>query len=505
MQRFIGAIDQGTTSTRFMIFDSNCRIVGEERKEHKQIFPRPGWVEHDPIEIWRNTQHVIRGALSRAGIKGSELAAIGVTNQRETTVVWNKNTGEPYHNAVVWQCTRTQEICQNLIGQYGREAFEAKTGLPVASYFSGPKIRWLLDNVPKAGHGAREGDALFGTMETWVIWWLTGGPKGGVHITDVTNASRTMLVDLDTLEWDETILQTLNIPRSMLPRIVPSSDRTIWGATVKDGPLDHPVPVCGALGDQQAALVGQSCFERGEAKNTYGTGCFFLLNTGSVRVRSRHGLITTVAYRIDSHDPVYCLEGSVAMAGALVQWLRDNLEMIANAPEIESLARTVEDNGGVYIVPAFSGLFAPYWRADARGVIAGLTRFVNKGHIARAVLEASAFQTRDIVESMRRDSGVDLQTLKVDGGMVHNDLLMQFQADMLNVPVIRAGIAETTSLGAAYAAGLAVGFWPDLGILRRNWVLGKTWLPAMTQEMRENKYGEWKKAVERTFNWVERP
>jgi glycerol kinase len=502
MKKFIGAVDQGTTSTRFMLFDWNGRIVGSDQKEHRQIFPKPGWVEQDPIEIWNNTQLVIQGALSRAGIEGSAVAAIGLANQRETTVVWDKKTGKPYHNAVVWQCTRTDEICRNLAEQYGQEAFQAKTGLPVATYFSGPKLRWILDNVPKAKRAAQKGDALFGTIETWLIWWLTGGPEGGVHITDVTNASRTMLMDLDTLEWDETILRALNIPRPMLPGIVPSSDRKLWGTTLKGGPLAHPVPICGALGDQQAALVGQSCFEPGEAKNTYGTGCFLLLNTGKVRVRSHHGLITTVGYRIDSQDPVYCLEGSIAVAGALVQWLRDNLGLIAKASDIEALAGTVEDNGGAYFVPAFSGLFAPYWRADARGVIAGLTRFVNRGHIARAVLEAGAFQTRDIVESMNRDSGVELQSLKVDGGMVFNDLLMQFQADMLNVPVIRPGIAETTALGAAYAAGLAVGFWPDLESLRRNWTVGKTWLPAMEQEERERKYGEWKKAVERTFDWV---
>jgi glycerol kinase len=456
------------------------------------------------MEIWSNTQHVIRAALARAGIRGSELAAIGVTNQRETTVVWDKNTGQPYFNAIVWQCTRTDEICRDLVTHYGQEAFEAKTGLPVATYFSGPKLRWILDNVPEAARAAQKGDALFGTVDSWLIWRLTGGPKGGVHVTDVTNASRTMLMDLESLEWEESLLRVLNIPAPMLPTIVPSSDKTIWGYTSKDGPLEHPVPVCAALGDQQAALVGQTCFEKGEAKNTYGTGCFLLMNTGSVRVRSRHGLITTLGYRFDSQDPVYCLEGSVAVAGALVQWLRDNLGIITKAPEVEELARTVEDNGGIYFVPAFSGLFAPYWRADARGVIAGLTRFVNKGHMARAVLEASAFQTKDIVESMNLDSGVALRSLKVDGGMVYNELLMQFQSDLLNVPVIRPKITETTALGAAYAAGLAVGFWPDLESLRRNWTMDRTWLPAMPQEERGNKYGEWKKAVERTFNWVDR-
>jgi glycerol kinase len=503
MAKFIGAVDQGTTSTRFILFNPKGEIVGSEQKEHSQIYPKPGWVEHDPLEIWSSTEHVIRTALARAGIKGSELAAIGVTNQRETTVVWDRHTGKPFCNAIVWQCTRTDEICRSLITQYGQEAFESKTGLPVATYFSGPKLRWILDNVPEAERAAKKGDALFGTVDTWLIWRLTGGTQGGVHVTDVTNASRTLLMDLDTLDWDENLLRALQIPRSMLPRIVPSSDRSVWGYTAKDGPLEHPVPVCAALGDQQAALVGQTCFEKGEAKNTYGTGCFLLMNTGTSRVRSRHGLITTVGYRIDSQAPVYCLEGSVAVAGALVQWLRDNLGIIARAPEIEDLARTVDDNGGIYFVPAFSGLFAPYWRGDARGVIAGLTRFVNKGHLARAVLEASAFQTKDLVESMNQDSGVALRSLKVDGGMVANELLMQFQADLLNVPVIRPKITETTALGAAYAAGLAVGFWPDLESLRRNWTMDKTWVPATPQEDRGKKYAEWKKAVERTFNWVD--
>ena len=503
MAKFIGALDQGTTSTRFILFDHKGEIVGSEQKEHRQIFPKSGWVEHDPMEIWDKTRQVIRAALEKTKVKGSELAALGVTNQRETTVVWDRNTGKPYGNAIVWQCTRTDDICRDLITQYGREAFESKTGLPVATYFSGPKLRWILDHVPEAARAGLKGDALFGTVDSWLIWWLTGGPKGGVHVTDVTNASRTMLMDLESLEWDGGILRALKIPRPMLPRIVPSSDKSIWGYTTKDGPLEHLVPVCAALGDQQAALVGQTCFEKGETKNTYGTGCFLLMNTGTSRVRSRHGLITTVGYRIDSQAPVYCLEGSVAVAGALVQWLRDNLGIIATAPEVEDLARTVEDNGGIYFVPAFSGLFAPYWRDDARGVIAGLTRFVNKGHLARAALEASAFQTKDIVESMNQDSGVALRSLKVDGGMVANELLMQFQSDLLDVPVIRPRITETTALGAAYAAGVAVGFWPDLESLRSNWAMDKTWMPAMPQADRRKKYGEWKKAVERTFNWVD--
>ena len=503
MAKYVGALDQGTTSDRFIIFDHHGKIVGWEQKEHKQIFPQPGWVEHNPEEIWKNTQDVIRGALFKTGIDGSDLVAVGITNQRETTVVWSKITGKPYMNAIVWQCTRTDEICKELSRDRGQSRFREKTGLPIATYFSGPKIKWILDNVAPARQGANKGEALFGTMETWIIWWLTGGPKGGSHVTDVTNASRTMLMDLQTLQWDEEILQILDIPPQILPRIVPSSDDNTWGTSLKDGPLEAAIPVCGALGDQQAALVGQSCFDLGEAKNTYGTGSFLLLNTGTSPIVSRQGLLTTLGYQINDQAPVYCLEGSIAITGALVQWLRDNLGLISSAPEIETLAQTVEDNGGAYFVPAFSGLFAPYWRSDARGVIVGLTRYVNKGHIARAALEASAYQTCDIVNAMNKDSGVELSKLKVDGGMVANEVLMQFQSDILNVPVIRPKVSETTALGAAYAAGLAVGFWDGLDELRQNWNEDKTWHPSMKPEVREKYYRQWKKAVDRTFNWID--
>jgi glycerol kinase len=502
MGHYIGAVDLGTTSNRFIIFDRQGRIVGLDQKEHEQIFPRPGWVEHDPMEIWDNTCSVIRGALGKTGIKGGDIAAIGITNQRETTVVWNRRTGKPYANAIVWQCTRTDAICNDLIADGGQDRFRAKTGLPVATYFSGPKVKWILDHDPQARRAAEAGEALFGTIETWVIWWLTGGPKGGAHVTDVTNASRTLMMNLNTLAWDEDILGVLGVPRRMLPRIVPSVDRETWGHTLLDGPLRATVPVCGALGDQQAALVGQACFDIGEAKNTYGTGCFLLMNTGHEPLVSRYGLLTTLAYQISGEKPVYCLEGSIAIAGALVQWFRDNLNLIDQAPDIEALAQSVEDNGGAYIVPAFSGLFAPYWRSDARGAIVGLTRFVNKGHLARAVLEANAFQTRDIVEAMNKDSGVTLTSLKVDGGMVGNNLLMQFQSDILDVPVIRPAITETTALGAAYAAGLAVDYWSGRDELRRNWSMDRTWEPRMGAEQREKAYRGWQKAVTRTFDWV---
>ena len=502
MGDYIGAIDLGTTSNRFIIFDRQGRIAGLDQKEHEQIFPQPGWVEHDPMEIWRNTGEVIANALNKAGIRGKALDAVGITNQRETTVVWNKKTGQPYGNAIVWQCTRTDEICNALAQEGGQDRFRATTGLPVATYFAGPKIKWILDNVPEAQKAAKEGRALFGTVESWIIWQLTGGTKGGAHVTDVTNASRTLLMDLKTLSWDDEILGIMGIPREMLPRIVPSIDKNTWGHTLKEGPLGVSVPVCGALGDQQAALVGQTCFAVGEAKNTYGTGCFMLLNTGTQPVPSAHGLLTTVGYQISGEKPVYCLEGSVAIAGALVQWLRDNLGLISSAPEVETLARTVDDNGGAYIVPAFSGLFAPYWRSDARGVIAGLTRYVNKGHIARAVLEANAYQTLDIMEAMKKDSGVDLNSLKVDGGMVANELLMQFQADLLGVPVIRPSITETTALGAAYAAGLAVGFWASMDDLKQYWSVDKTWQPRMDEDTRRKGIRGWQKAVQRTLDWV---
>ena len=507
MAEFVGAVDQGTTSSRFIIFDRKGLILAADQKEHQQIFPRPGWVEHDPLEIWRNTEDVIQGALSKAGLKGSDLAAIGITNQRETTVIWDKHTGKPFYNAIVWQCTRTHGICKELIADGGQDRFRAITGLPVATYFSGPKMKWILDNAPEARRAVDEGRALIGTMETWIIWLLTGGPDsgsgGGAHVTDVSNASRTMLMNLETLDWEDGILKVLDIPRQCLPRIVPSSDSEPWGFTSEHGPVGAKVPVCGALGDQQAALVGQACFEKGEAKNTYGTGCFLLLNSGETPVPSKHGLITTVGYQLRGHKPVYCLEGSIAIAGALVQWFRDNLGMVKTAPEIEDLAARVEDTAGAYCVPAFQGLFAPYWRPDARGVIVGLTRYVNKNHLARAVLEAVAYQTKDIVVAMNKDSGVDLSRLKVDGGMVHNDLLMQFQADVLGVPVIRPQVHETTCLGAAYAAGMAVGFWQGREELKANWAEDKTWQPGMQPDAREAGYKGWLKAVERTFDWVD--
>ncbi len=502
MTKYIGALDQGTTSNRFIIFDHKGNIKAIDQKEHGQIFPKPGWVEHNPLEIWENAKEVIAGALKKAEISGQDLAAVGITNQRETTLIWDKNTGKPFYNAIVWQCTRTDGICKQITKRHGRNRFREKTGLPVATYFSGPKIKWILDNVPQAKKAADKGNALFGTMETWIIWNLTGGPNGGAHVTDVTNASRTMLMNLDTLLWDDEILEALDIPKSILPEIVPSSDKNFWGHTLCSGPLAAEIPVCGALGDQQAALVGQTCFEMGEAKNTYGTGCFMLINTGHAPVSSGHGLLTTLGYQFSGQKPVFCLEGSIAVAGALVQWLRDNLGLISGASEIEELAKTVDDNGGAYFVPAFSGLFAPYWRSDARGVIAGLTRYVHKGHIARAVLEAVAYQTRDILEAMNMDSGVSLSKLKVDGGMVGNELLMQFQADILNVPVIRPKVAETTALGAAYAAGLATGFWTGLDELKQNWAVDKTWKPEMEPDMRENYYKDWKKAVDRTFDWA---
>ena len=501
MTSYIGALDLGTTSNRFILFDHQGQVVGTDQVEHEQIFPKPGWVEHDPLEIWRNTRRVIRGAMGKVGVSGKDIVAIGITNQRETTVVWDKKTGEPYSNAIVWQCTRTDDICNALEKEGGQDRFRKKTGLPIATYFAGPKIKWILDNVAGVKAAADKGRALFGTIETWIIWQLTGGTAGGAHVSDVTNASRTLLMDLQTLSWDEDILKVMGIPRQMLPRIVPSIDKNTWGHTLNEGPLGASVPVCGALGDQQAALVGQTCFAVGEAKNTYGTGCFMLLNTGTQPVQSAHGLLTTLGYQISGEKPVYCLEGSIAIAGALVQWLRDNLGLIRSAPEVETLARTVDDNGGAYIVPAFSGLFAPYWRSDARGVIVGLTRYVNKGHLARAVLEANAYQTLDIMEAMKKDSGVDLNSLKVDGGMVANELLMQFQADLLGVPVIRPAITETTALGAAYAAGLAVGFWNSMADLKQYWSVDKTWEPQMDDRLRQAGIRSWNKAVQRTFDW----
>jgi glycerol kinase len=499
MAKYSAAIDQGTTSTRFMIFDHAGKVVGVDQKEHEQIYPKPGWVEHDPMEIWARTQDVIKGALQKANVSPSDIAAVGVTNQRETTVVWEKATGKPVYNAIVWQDTRTDKICNDLAKDGGQDRFRPKVGLPLATYFSGPKIKWVLENVPGAREKAERGEILFGNIDTWVIWNVTGGTNGGVHVTDVTNASRTMLMNLETLDWDPEILKIMGVPRAMLPSIRPSSQ--VYGHA-KGGPLDG-IPVAGDLGDQQAALFGQACYDAGEAKNTYGTGCFMLLNTGTKPVQSKSGLLTTLGYKIGSEPAVYALEGSIAITGALVQWLRDNLGLIEKSPQIEDLAKTVDDNGGIYFVPAFSGLFAPYWRSDARGVIVGMTRYVNKGHIARAALEATAFQTREVLDAMNKDSGVDLTALKVDGGMVFNELLMQFQADVLGVPVIRPTVAETTSLGAAYAAGLAVGFWAKVDDLRANWGQDKAWRPMMGETERKTIYAGWKKAVTRTFDWVE--
>ena len=496
MAEYAAAIDQGTTSTRFMVFDHSGQVASLDQKEHEQIYPKPGWVEHDPMEIWQRTQEVIRAGLDK--VKADDIAAVGVTNQRETTIVWERSSGKPIYNAIVWQDTRTDEICNQLSSDGGQDRFRAKTGLPIATYFSGPKIKWILDNVDGARAKAESGDLLFGNIDTFVIWYLTGGPDGGVHVTDVTNASRTMMMDLQTLDWDEEILGILDVPRSMLPEIRASSE--VYGEAKGDL---AGIPVAGDLGDQQAALFGQTCFSVGEAKNTYGTGNFLLLNTGNEPVQSKSGLITGLGYKIGDQPAVYMLEGSIAITGALVQWLRDNLKMIKAAPEIEDLAKTVDDNGGVYFVPAFSGLFAPYWRSDARGVIAGLTRYVNAGHIARAVLEATAWQSKEVVDAMNKDSGVELASLKVDGGMVHNELLMQFQADVLGVPVIRPTVAETTSLGAAYAAGLAVGFWSEVEDLRANWGKDKEWQPQMDPAEREKEYGLWKKAVTRTSDWLD--
>ncbi|MEJ2854577.1 MULTISPECIES: glycerol kinase GlpK [unclassified Saccharothrix] len=501
MTKYVAAIDQGTTSTRCMVFDHSGRVVSVDQKEHEQIFPKAGWVEHNPEEVWTNTRQVAAGALAKADLTAADIAAVGITNQRETAVVWDRTTGKPVYNAIVWQDTRTDKICQDLAALGGgQERYRPKTGLPLATYFSGPKIRWILDNVDGAREKAEAGDLLFGNMDTWVLWNMTGGVDGGVHVTDPTNASRTLLMDLETLSWDEGIAADMGIPLSMLPEIRSSSET--YGQVRERGSLAG-VPISGILGDQQAATFGQACLSPGEAKNTYGTGNFVLLNTGNDKVMSENGLLTTVCYKIGDAAPVYALEGSIAVTGSLVQWLRDNLGMIGTAAEIEEHARTVEDNGGAYFVPAFSGLFAPYWRSDARGAIVGLTRFVNKGHLARAVLEATAFQTREVIDAMNADSGVALTSLKVDGGMVVNELLMQFQADILGVPVIRPVVAETTALGAAYAAGLAVGFWASEDDIRQNWAKDKQWEPALDDETRERQYHYWKKAVTRTFDWVE--
>jgi glycerol kinase len=497
--KYAAALDQGTTSTRAMIFDHAGRVVSVSQKEHEQIFPKPGWVEHDALEIWERSQEVLDGALSDAGATADDIAGLGITNQRETAVVWDRNTGEPVHNAIVWQDTRTDKLVDELGADGGQDRFKDKTGLPLATYFSGPKVRWILDNVDGAREKAEAGDLLFGNMDTWVIWNLTGGKDGGLHITDVTNASRTLMFDLNKLAWDEDIAGTIGVPASMLPEVHASSE--VYGE-VKGGGFQG-VQIAGDLGDQQAATFGQTCFAVGEAKNTYGTGNFLLLNTGTEAVQSKNGLLTTVCYKIGDADAVYALEGSIAVTGSLVQWLRDNLKLIKAAPEVEELAESVDDNGGLYIVPAFSGLFAPYWKSNARGVFAGLTRYVTAGHIARATLEATAYQSREIVEAMNQDSGVDLESLKVDGGMVHNDLLMQFQADLLGVPVIRPVVAETTALGAAYAAGLATGFWSEVEDLRENWQEDHRWEPRMEAAKRDEYYKYWKKAVTRTFDWFE--
>lgn len=499
MATYIGAIDQGTTSSRFIVFDRTGRIVSVAQKEHEQIYPKPGWVEHDPAEIWRRLEEVITEAMAAKGLRPSDLAAIGITNQRETTVVWNKKTGQAVYNAIVWQDTRVGDVLPQFEAKGGQDRYRAKTGLPLATYFSGLKIRWVLENVPGAREAAEAGDLLFGNIDTFVIWNLSGGVKGGVHVTDVTNASRTQLMNLATLQWDDEILADFGIPKKMLPEIRSSSE--VYAKAVF-APVAG-VPIAGDLGDQQAALFGQTCFKPGEAKNTYGTGCFMLMNTGEKAVPSKHGLLTTVGYKIGDKPAVYALEGSIAITGALVQWLRDNLNIIEKSTDIEPLARTVNDNGGVYFVPAFSGLYAPYWKDSARGVIAGLTRFVNKGHIARAVLEATAFQVREVLDAMEQDSGIALDNLRTDGGMTVNHLLMQFQSNILNRPVVRPVVLETTALGAAYAAGLAVGFFKDTDELVANWAEDHRWNPSMDADKRDALYHFWKKAVTRTFDWIE--
>ncbi|MDQ3810505.1 MAG: glycerol kinase GlpK [Chloroflexota bacterium] len=497
MPTYVAAIDQGTTSTRCIVFDRAGGVVASAQKEHTQLYPRPGWVEHDAREIWQRTREVVVEAMARADIQPTRLRAVGLTNQRETSIVWERASGRPIANAIVWQDTRTDQMVNSLIQAGHQERVRARTGLPLATYFSAPKVRWLLDNTAGARDAARRGDLLFGTLDSWLIWWLTGGPQGGVHVTDVTNASRTLLMDLRSLEWDAELLDLFGIPAAMLPRIHSSSE--VYG--VAAGALAG-VPIAGDLGDQQAATVGQACFEEGAAKNTYGTGNFMLLNTGRRPIVSGSGLLSTIAYKLGEQAPVYALEGSIAVTGALVQWLRDNLGLIDRSADIEALANTVPDNGGMYFVPAFSGLFAPYWRNDARGVMVGLTRYINRGHVARAALEATAYQTREVLEAMEADSGQQLSALKVDGGMVYNETLMQFQADILGVEVIRPRVAETTALGAAYAAGLATGLWGDLDELRRNWQVDRVWRPRMSVEQRQALYRDWKRAVERSFNWV---
>ncbi|MBT2510733.1 glycerol kinase GlpK [Streptomyces sp. ISL-98] len=499
-ERYVMSIDQGTASTRCIIFDRGGRLVSMAQQEHQQHFPRPGWVEHDAAEIWRNLQRIVPQALAHAGIGPDRVAAVGIANQRETTVFWDRRTGAPVGKAIVWQDTRTDTVIEDLERKWGEDFFLERCGLALATYFSGPRVRWLFDHTDGLYERAARGEVLCGTMESWLIWNLTGGPYGGLHITDVTNASRTMLMNIRTLAWDDELLTCFGIPRPMLPEIRPSSECYGVARSVLPG-----VRVGAALGDQQAALFGQTCFAPGEAKCTYGTGSFLLLNTGANSVRSQHGLITTVGYRLGDEPVVYALEGSIAVTGSLVQWFRDRLGLISSAPEIETLARTVDDNGGCYIVPAFSGLYAPHWRSDARGVIVGLTSYITKGHLARAVLEATAWQTREVLDAMNADSGVPLRSLKVDGGMTANNLLMQFLADVLDVPVVRPMAAETVSLGAAYAAGLAVGYWPDLEDLRRNWHRAAQWLPSMAPERRESEYDNWRQAVERSLGWIRPP
>ncbi len=499
MSKYIAAIDQGTTSTRCILFNHQGKIVSVGQKEHEQIYPQPGWVEHNPEEIWKNTLEVLAIARINVAATSSDIAAVGITNQRETTVAWNKRTGRPYYNALVWQDTRTTDLVARYEKEGGLNQFRDKTGLPVSTYFSGLKLKWLLENVDGLRADAEKGEALFGNMDTFLIWNLTGGAHGGIHVTDVTNASRTQLMNLHTLQWDPDMLSAYNIPAKMLPTIRSSSE--VYGTITNE--VLPGVPVSGDLGDQHAALVGQTCFEPGMAKNTYGTGCFLVMNTGSEIKMSEHGLLTTIAYQFGNEPVQYALEGSVAVTGALVQWVRDNLGLIKNSSDIEKLAKTVEDNGGAYFVPAFSGLYAPYWRNDARGVIAGLTRYVNKGHIARAVLEATAYQTLDVVNAMEQDSGIQLSSLRVDGGMVLNQLLMQFQSDMLNTPVVCPAVAETTALGAAYAAGLAVGYWKNTDELKQNWAIENTWKPNMTDSKRDELYKGWQKAVTKSYAWMD--
>ncbi|MEW6230999.1 MAG: glycerol kinase GlpK [Chloroflexota bacterium] len=503
-KKYAAAVDQGTTGTRFMVFSHDGKVVSSVYEEHEQKYPQPGWVEHDPMEIWDKTQKVTKAAMAAKDIKPEEIAGIGVTNQRETTIVWDKKTGEPVYNAIVWQDTRTREICQKIIDDGFEPYVKQSTGLVSATYFSGPKLKWILDNVPGVRARAEKGEVLFGNIDTWVIWWLTGGPKGGAHVTDYTNGSRTLMMNLKTLDWDDEILKYLGIPRACLPAIRPSSDTKIWGYTPKEGPLAGEVPVCGDLGDQQGALVGQTSFSVGEAKNTYGTGCFMLLNTGSEIVPSKSGLLTTGAYGVEEGKCIYALEGSIAITGAAIQWLRDNLGLVKNAADTEEIAKSVEDAGGCYFVPAFSGLFAPYWDMYARGVIVGLTRYIDRRHIVRATLECICYQTREVLDAMKADSGITLTSLKVDGGAVKNNFLMQLQADILGVPVVRPTVDETTALGASYMAGLATGFWKNLEDLRANWGVDRVFEPQWSEDRREEGYRGWKKAVQRTLHWVEK-